>query len=276
MATRPHGYRVTAGSGVNLSVEDWLARRVETPGFPVLHRLIADPGAITRLAAEGEQALARFVAALMVRVPKRHVDAQAVAHEVVGNIKEFHRNSIKKKLGEETGAEWFRHWDVEPDHVWLGATEPLDFPTFAAEALSQISGWANVLLSMPWACGASRLSLFTSDNPVSRFAGRRPPSADPYGWPDFEDFHYYLALSPSCLLVIGPWPDDVNEVQAQIERGQIQGPRTAHSFSPWESAFARRVIAADANQELYGKEANITKEEAVLDLGRLAPVMRRY
>ena len=76
--------------------------------------------------------------------------------------------------------------------------------------------------------------------------------------------------------MIGPWPDDIDEIQARIDRRQFQGPRATHSFTPWESAFARRAIAADADQELYGEAANITKEEAVIDLQRLAPAMRRY
>lgn len=180
VATRPHGYNIPIAGG-HLSVEDWLSRNVENPGFPVIHRLIAEPASITRLTATEEVALARFVAALLSRVPKRHAEAQAVVHEIVAHMKEFHRNSIRKQLGSETGTEWFEYWDAEPDYVWLGDSEPLDFPVFAAEALSEMNDKASVFLSMPWTCGTSRLPLFTSDNPVSRVAGRRPPNADPYG-----------------------------------------------------------------------------------------------
>ena len=264
VAASPHGYNVKTGNGA-LSIEDWLDKQIENPGIPLLRRLIDDPSAIERLSAEEEVIIARFIAAAMFRVEKRYESVDALAG-AVARMKEMARGWAQGKMGIELGNKAADQWDKEPDHVWLGSDTPYEFAGFATNFLEGVQGWANLLLSMSWTCGrVPNPTLFTSDNPVSRFA--RPDSDEiPHG---FTAIDYYVALAPGVLLVIGRWPADASLVTPT-------GPRAARNFTAWDAGVARNVIAADCDKEMYGEYANISKASAVAQMRRVARVVPDY
>jgi len=216
---------------------------------------VANPDELLTLLAEGEEALSRFICAQMFRVQAFRDSNAAMRQRFLDHAKNMGRAFLERTEKPEDAEEIWRARITKPDEWWFKQEEPYQAAKTAASMLAEVQGFSNLLRSMPWQIGLvdSDLPLYTSDNPVSR---HQPPLAR---WPGFVAFNYYVPLSPSVLLKIGPGFDPDGK-----------GHRLRKDFSPWETSLARHLTTAGASRFVYGPGPYVSKACSRACLERLA------
>ena len=234
VAVRTGFYDVLIGRR-KLSTESWLAA-VEGTAASIISRLVDDPAALLTLSTEDEEALSRFICAQMFRVQTfRDWDA-AMREQSLDQLKQAGRAYLENtEPPEEVEAIWDA-WIEKSDEWWFNEEGPYQVAETAASMLGEVQGFSNLLRAMPWRIGLAdgRLSVYTSDNPVSRYplaTARRPA---------FVAFRYFIPLSSRLILTIGPGFDP--------EPRQ----RYRQDFTFWETSLARHVVTREASRFLIG------------------------
>jgi hypothetical protein len=239
-----------------LSTEGWLSE-LEGETSPVLAKLINDPNCIGLLSLDEELHVARFIAALKFRVPAYRQWNDEMMAQVVSQIKEIIKGQLYGQLGEEEADEYWDIWKDKPDYWWLTQSDQYQPSATAAFMLSEVPGFANLLLAAPWRIGKApdSIQLYTSDNPVSQHL--RP--VRPW-WKvgAFSSFDYFVPLSPGVLLKLDRRPDsDKDEVL------KPQGDRRHRDYSSEEISFARHVVTLNATRYLFGEGLIVPRDCAI-------------
>ncbi len=235
-----------------VSSESWLAA-IEGLAASIIGRLVDDPQALLTLSTEDEEALSRFICAQIVRVQTFRDSDAAMRQKMLDELKQFGRAYLERnEPPEEVEAIW-DEWMEKPDEWWFNEEEPYQPAKTGAFMLGSVQGFSNLLQAMAWRIGLAdvNLSVYTSDNPVSRNA---PPMAR---WPGFAAFRYFMPLSSRLILAIGPGLDPDAR------------PRYRKDFTWWETSFARHVITREASRFLFGRGPYVSQECAVGCLERI-------
>lgn len=241
-------YNVEAGPGAT-SIEGWLSG-VEGAAAPVIERLVTDHETIEALSIPDQMALARFLAALLFRVP----GFAKTMDEMMGSIA-------------EQVNEMYRH---------VPGVEPyVPTPTTAKELasiLEETQGYANLLWGMPWRLGRipASTTLYTTDNPVG---ARLQRPVHPW-WaegPALRDFDYWIALAPDTLLKLEGYPHSPGAVSEweKYERRRLD-------FSEWEVSVARHVATLGATRYLYGPGPIVPRDCAVRCIRRMSAANQAF
>ena len=256
-------------SGYTYSSEDWLGE-LESDAATVLRYLIDDPSAITTLTSEQENALARFIAALILRTPRKRQELDDSLDAVFSQIEQNLKGQFVSQFGESQGHAEFREWKAKPFHEQYGEKEPSQPASTTNHLLGEVQGFANLLRAAPWRIGDTPKhgQLYTSDNPVSRYL--RP--VRPWWDVGFSSFQYFLPLSPRLLLKIERRPDEAGPGKEASPWGE----RRKKDFSEWETSMARHIITRDASRYLYGDGLVVSKQCAVSCLDRIALATREF
>ncbi len=101
-------YDVELGGHV-YSAEDWLGE-LESNAATVLRCVIDDPSAIATLTWEEENALARFIAALIVRTPRKRQELDDALGGVFSQIEQNLKRQFLSQFGEHQGLAIYREW----------------------------------------------------------------------------------------------------------------------------------------------------------------------
>ena len=257
-------------SGHAYSAENWLGE-LESDAATVLRRLLDNPSAITTLTCKQENALARFIASLILRTPFKRQELDDTLDGVFSQIEQKLPSQFVHQFGEAQGLAKYTEWQAKPFHQRYGEREPTQSASITTSLLSKVQGFANLLRAAPWRIGNAlgQLRLYTSDNPVSRYLRPIRP------WWEvgaFSSFHYYLPLSPELLLKIERRPD-----AADLDKDASPwGERRKKDFSGWEISMARHIISRDASRYLYGDGLVVSKQCAVSCLDRIERSTREF
>ena len=252
------------------STEDWLGE-LESDAAMVLRCLIDDPSAITTLNWEQENALARFMAALILRTPRKRQELDNALDGVFSQIEQNLKGQFVSQFGETQGLAKFTEWQAKPFHERYGEEEPNQPASTTNYLLGEVQGLANLLRAAPWRIGNTpeHRRLYTSDNPVSRYLHPVRP------WWEvgaFSSFHYFLPLSPELLLRIERRPD-----AADLDKDASPwGERRKKDFSEWEISMARHIVSRDASRYLYGDGLVVSKQCAVSCLDTIEFATREF
>lgn len=249
--------------GEDYSAEDWLAK-LESKAVSVLRVLLNDPLAITALADEQENALARFIAAQTFRTPFRRQEINDMLDPALLQIEQIAQGMFVNNLGETEGLASFKEWQARPLHERFGEEEPEQPASMTNYLLGEVQGFANLLRAAPWRIGRALSSrrLYTSDNPVSRYLRPVRPWWETGA---FSSFDYFLPLSPEILLKFERRPD----LAKSDKEASPWGVRRRKDFSGWEISMACHVISRDASRFLYGGGLVVSKQCAVSCLDRI-------
>jgi hypothetical protein len=249
-STAPENAGVEAGyydvdvGGQALSAEAWLAG-VEGRAAPLLSKITADPTTIAALSAEEENDLARFICAQDFRTPAfRELDAR-IGQQMVGHVKEFGRRWLETQFAPKEAEDIWNAWKGKPDEWFLHEEKPHQASRSVAGILSEVQGFANILLAMPWRVGHVTVppGIYLGDNPVVRRELTALPRAG------YCEHTYYLPLSAGVLFSAGPHLS-----------GSRRGPRRAIDFSPWETSVARHLTTTSASRHVFGRGPYVTRE----------------
>ena len=268
VAVQTRFYDVTL-EGQDYSAEDWLAE-LEGTASGILQLLLDEPTAIAMLTDEQENTLARFIAALIMRTPFKRQEIKTATDGVFSQIDQMAQRQFVHLFGEAEGLTKYEEWLAKPFNERYGEEEPTQSASLTHSLLGEVQGFANLLRAAPWRIGStlSHSRLYTSDNPVSRYARAVRP------WWDvgFSSFHYYLPLSPEILLKIERRPDtaDLNKDESPW------GKRCKKDFSEWEISMARHIVSRDASRYLYGDGLVVSKQCAVSCLDRIELATREF
>ena len=269
MAVQSGFYDVDLG-GHAYSAEDWLGE-LESDAATVSRCLIDDPSVITTLTWEQENALARFIAALILRTPRKRQELDDALDGVFSQIEQNLKGQFISQSGETQGLAKYREWQAKPFHERYGEEEPSQAASTTNHLLGEVQGFANLLLGAPWRIGNTPKHgrLYTSDNPVSRYL--RP--VRPWGEVGpFSSFLYFLSLSPELLLKIERRSD-----AADLDKDASPwGERRKKDFSEWEISIARHIVSRDASRYLYGDGLVVSKQCAVSCLDRIEFATREF
>lgn len=252
VAVRTGFYDVRIG-GRKLSTESWLST-IEGVASAIIRRVVANPDELLTLSEEDEKALSRFVCAQMFRVQAFRDSNAAMRQRFLDHAKKMGRAFLERAEKPDDAEEIWRAWMTKPDEWWFKQEEPYQPAETVAFMLGEVPGYSNLLRAMPWRIGFVDVGslIYTSDNPVSRHPLPTVRfAAFPMWW-------YFLPLSPSVLLQIGP---------GLARDGQPA--RMRKDFSVWEACFARHVISVDASRFLYGPGPYVPKPCAATCLWRL-------
>ena len=169
VAVESRSYDVDLG-GYAASAEDWLGE-LEGDVATVLRCLIDDPSAISTLTWEEEKALARFIAALIVRTPRKRQELDDALDRVFPQIEQNLKGQFLSQFEEDQGLAKYREWQAKPFHERYGEKEPSQPASTTNHLLGEVQGFANVLRAAPWRIEKPPKHgwLYTSDNPVSRY-----------------------------------------------------------------------------------------------------------
>ena len=252
------------------SAENWLGE-LESDAATVLRRLLDNPSAITTLTWEQENALARFIAALLLRTPRKRRELDDTFDGIFSQIEQNLQSQFVSYFGETQGLAKYAEWQAKPFHERYGEEEPSQPASTTNYLLGEVQGFANLLRAAPWRIGNTleHGRLYTSDNPVSRYF--RPVR---HRWEvgAFSSFHYFLPLSPELLLKIERRPD-----AADLDKDASPwGERRKKDFSEWEISMARHIISRDASRYLYGDGLVVSKQCAVSCLDRIELATREF
>lgn len=250
------------GSGERFSTEGWLAQ-VEDAAAPIVKDLIEQPSKIVSLSPIDEMLLARFLAALRFRGPAFRAEVADVQAQIGSQIRRM-LDHLSSQPGYQRLSGWWNENMSQPD-AWLASHgKPVDVAGLAAAQLEEVTGYANLLRAMPWRIGSMPTGrrLFTSDNPLARWLN--PIQVMRLGAAPFTAFEYYIPLSPTILLRIGPWRLD-RETQA----GETQAERVHRDFSAWDFAFALDVITTSSGRFLCGDGAFRSRKSSDENLQRI-------
>ena len=269
VAVQSRFYDVDLG-GHAYSAEDWLGE-LEGDAATVLRCLIDDPSAISILTWDQENALARFIAALIVRTPRKRQELDNALDDVFSQIEQNLEGQFVSQFGEKQGLAKFTEWQAKPFHERYEEEEPNQPASTTNYLLSEVQGLANLLRAAPWRIGntSEHKRLYTSDNPVSRYLRPVRP------WREvgaFSSFDYFLPLSPEVLLKIERRPDTADLGKAASPWGE----RRKKEFSGWEISMARHIITRDAPRYLYGDGLVVPKLCAASCLDRIELATRDF
>ena len=247
------------GGQVSVSTEDWLAD-VESRAAPFLSKLVEDPSAIESVDVADEIYLARYLAAQKFRAPGFREFQRQVREQMIEDVKPIAKSYIQNTLPKGEADELWDYWKEKPEEWWLNEEKPPDDAEGAARMLSEVQGWANLLVAANWRTGYSRdLSLYTCDNPLAEYL---PPIRPWYaGGGAIWEHGYVFALSPEVLLWVYPlgYEKEVAE----------HGSRTYQDFSRWEASLARHIITRNATRFLFGKGPYVSPPCAQQCLARI-------
>ena len=269
VAVQSRFYDVDLG-GHAYSAEDWLGE-LEGDAATVLRCLIDDPSEISTLTWEEENALARFIAALIMRTPRKRQELDDALDGVFSQVEQNLKGQFLSQFGEHQGLAKYREWQAKPFHERYGEKEPSQPASITNHLLGEVQGFANLLRAAPWRIGITPKHgrLYTSDNPVSRYLRPVRP------WWEvgaFSSFHYFLPLSPELLLKIERRPDEADSEKAASPWGE----RRKKDFSEWEVSMARHIISRDASRYLYGDGLVVPKQCAASCLDRIELATREF
>ena len=256
--------------GQDYSAEDWLAD-LENNAASALRRLLDNPSSIASFTDEDEDALSRFVAALIFRTPSKRQEIDRHLGEVFSQIERTLKGQFVHQHGEAEGLAEYEQWQAKPFHEKYGEHESPQPADTTNSLLGEVQGFANLLRAAPWRIGSviGSLRLYTSDNPVSRFLRPIRPSWESEA---FSSFDYFLPLSPNILLKIDRRHDSLNSK----EDADLRGARRKRDFSEWEVSMARHIVSCDATRYLYGDGTLVSKDCAVSCLSRVEMTTRRF
>ena len=260
-----------AQDGQDYSAEDWLSE-LEGKADGVLQLLLRDPSVITTLTGDQENALSRFIAALILRTPFKRKEMNDNLSAVFSQIESKLRGQFVHQFGEGQGYSVYEEWLARPFNERYGELEPKqDDVSVTISLLSEVQGYANLLRAAPWRLGnvTGGARLYTSDNPVSRYLRPVRPWWEVGG---FSSFDYFLALSPELLLKVERRPDKADT----DEEPSFRGERRKKDFSKWEVSVAKHIISRDASRYLYGDGVIIPKQDAESYLARSEEEMRKF
>ena len=261
-------YDVDLG-GHTYSAEDWLGE-LESDATIVLRCLIDDPSAITTLTSEQENSLARFIAALILRTPRKRQVLNGAIDGAVSQIEQNLRGQFIGKFGATQGLAEFAKWQAKPFHERYGEEEPSQPASTTNYLFGKVQGFANLLRAAPWRIGSvpRRSRLYSSDNPVSRYLHPLRP------WWDagFSAFQYFLPLTPDLLLKIERRPDAADPDKDESPWGK----RWKKDFTKWETSMATHIITRDASRYLYGDGLMVSTQCAVSCLDRIESASREF
>ncbi len=247
-----------------VSTENWLSE-LEAAADPFLKRLRADPSQLLRFTFDEEMDLARFLAALSLRVPAFRGFLDSLQSHLLEKIKPIARAYLEHqhKGDDETINRIWADWEQQPPEWWLQQEHPFDHAEDTAKMLEGVQGFTNMLWSMPWRIGRvpERIRLYTSDNPMH---GYLQPIREWWEHGSFATFWYYVPLSPSVLLRLSPFTYRPEEAEVGDP-----GERAVRDFSGWDAAMAMHVQSRGATQYLYGDGPYIAKDEAANGLSML-------
>jgi hypothetical protein len=168
-------------------------------------------------------------------------------------------NQLKK---EEADAYW-NIWKEKPDHWWFHQSDFYQPSATSASMLSEVQGFANLLIAAPWKIGnvPDCLQLYSSDNPVSSYL--RP--VRPW-WEGgrFAAYDYFIPLSPRVLLKI-----ELRPYQNNKENLKRRGGRRCRDFSLGETSLARHVVTVNATRYLFGEGLIVARECATSCIERI-------
>ena len=252
------------------SAEDWLAE-LESDASGVLRLLGDDPPAIESLTDEQENALSRFIAALIIRTPFKRQELNDTFDAINSQIEQILRGQFAHQFGEPQGLAKYEEWQAMPLHERYGEEEPTQPASTTNFLLGEVQGFANLLRAAPWRIGNTLgdRRLYTSDNPVSRYLRPVRP------WWEvgaFSSFDYFLPLSPELLLKIERRQDSPDSE----EDASPWGERRKKDFSEWEVSMARHIISRDASRYVYGDGLVVPKHCAVSCLDRIESATREF
>ena len=262
VAVQSRFYNVDMG-GHAYSTEGWLGE-LESDAATVLRCLIDDPSTIEILTCYQENVLARFIAALIVRTPRKRQELDDAFNGVFSQIEQNLKGQFLSQSGEQQGLAKYREWQAKPFHERYGEKGPSQPASTTNHLLGEVQGFANLLRAAPWRIGNTPKHgrLYTSDNPVSRYLRPVRPLWEVGA---FSSFHYFWPLSPELLLKIERRPDDADSE----ETASPWGERRKKDFSEWELSMARHIISRDASRYLYGDGLVVPKQCAVSCLDRI-------
>ena len=246
--------------GEILSTESWLSQ-LEGDASPILKQLIENPDHLTSLSIEEEFHLARFIAALRFRTPQFRSWMADMMTPIADQLKEMGRKQILAIYGEENGLAIWETYKNQPEHMWLGESEPQQPAELSTYMLGEVQGWANLLWGAPWRIGIGPpdLKLYTSDNPVAAY---QRPVREWWEGAAFASLSYYVPLSPSMLLKIERRPDGQDE-------SDPRGGRHQQDFTAEEISIARHVVTQEATRFLYGEGLIVPRDCATSCLKRI-------
>lgn len=268
VAVQSRFYDVDLG-GHAYSAEDWLGE-LEGNAAAVLQFLIEDPSGIANLTWEQENALARFIAALIVRTPGKRQELYNALDGVFSQIEQNLKGQFVSQFGETQGLAKFTEWQAKPFHERYGEEEPRQPASITHSLLGEVQGFANLLRCAPWRIGYApgHSRLYTSDNPVSRYL--RP--VRPWWDVGFSSFQYFVPLSPEVLLKIERRSDTTD----LDKHASPWGERRKKDFSEWEISMARHIISRDAFRYLYGDGMIVRRQCAASCLNRIESAIREF
>ena len=269
VAVRTRFYDVTL-EGQHYSAEDWLAE-LESAASSVLRLLGDDPPAISRLTDEQENALSRFIAALIIRTPFKRQELNDTLDVINSQIEQILRGQFLHQFGEPQGPAKYEEWQAKPLHERYGEEESTQPASLTNYLLGEVQGFANLLRAAPWRIGNTLgdRRLYTSDNPVSRYLRPVRP------WWEvgaFSSFDYFLPLSPELLLKIERRPDSPDSEEDAIPWGE----RRRKDFSEWDVSMARHIVSRDASRYLYGDGMIVPRQCAVSCLAQIEANIREF
>ncbi len=269
VAVQTRFYDVTL-EGQDYSAEDWLAT-LEAEASSVLRLLVDESTAIDMLTHKQENALARFIAALIMRTPFKRQEMKNATDGMFSQIEQMAQEQFVHQFGEAVGAIKYGEWLAKPFHERYGEEESTQPASITNHLLSEVQGFANLLRAAPWRLGNTigQLRLYTSDNPVSRYIHPIRPRWDGKA---FSSFHYFLPLSPDLLLKIERKPDSTDPDKETSPCGK----RRKKDFSEWETSMARHIISRDASRYLYGDGMLVSKQCAVSCLARIELAIQEF
>jgi len=255
VAVESHFYNVNV-EDLRLSTEDWLAE-LECAAVPVFNKLIENPESILSLSLEEELIISRFITALRFRTPAFQDWNKRLTTSILTQIRNMAKDQIfHMKSRKEANAIW-EEIKNKPDHWWMNEEKPVQPSETTAYMLSQVHGFANLIRAAPWriGCAPDSIGLYTSDNPVASYLSPIRP-----WWEGgaFASHSYYMALSPTVLLVVERRPDT-----KEGEKLNPQGTRRHNDFSEWEISYARHLITRDARRYLYGEALIVDRDCAI-------------
>lgn len=165
--------------------------------------------------------------------------------QLVDQLKEVGRRWLYANEKPKDAARIWDTWKNRPDEWFLNESAVYQPAATVASMLSEVQGFANILLAMPWRLGRvpSPPGIYIGDNPVVR----RELTALPFG--GFPEHTYYLPLCPDVLFSAGPHLSESR-----------RGSRLVVEFSTWETSVARHLITASATRHLFGRGPYVNRD----------------
>ncbi|MBI2170913.1 MAG: DUF4238 domain-containing protein [Chloroflexi bacterium] len=233
-----------------VSTETWLSQ-IEGAATQTIQRLGETPDYLLKMSLEEEIHLARFTGSLFFRTPFFRSELQRMFGLPLPQIREIIKGQLYSRFEKREADKLWEEWKDKPDYWWWGMTDPPNPAEDMAIMFSEVQGFANLLLAMPWRIGyvPNTMRLYTSDTPVSRFL----PSVRPwYYFGGFTHYDYYWPVSSKVLLL----------VKGRSEL-QPRGLREVRDFSPYATSIAQHVISQEATRYIFGDGLVVSRKCAI-------------